>query len=148
MSQIPTQRSLRSQQGRHPPPADTKHGLVDLCPNPMDGERHETYVDARVEALHGLHQANVALLDEVSHGQPIPAVAAGDMNDKSKVREHELTRGAQVFLASIALCQLLLLFAGQDWNAADPVQISVEAAERTGKSQITIPGDDCCTCGH
>src|SRR5882757_5924435 len=106
----------------------------------MDGERHETDVDARIEALHGLHQANVAFLDEITDGQPIPAVTAGDVNNKAKMREDELTRSAEVIFAPEALCERLLFFPGQNWNTADPVQISVEAAERTGQSQITIPG--------
>jgi len=33
-------------------------------------------------------------------------------------------------------------------NTADPVQVSVEASERTGKSQVTMTRDDCSTCGH
>jgi hypothetical protein len=64
------------------------------------------------------------------------------------MRKYELTRGAQVILAPKAFSQLTLLVAAQNWNTADPVQISVEASERTGKSQVTLTGDDCSTCGH
>lgn len=44
----------------------------------------------RVEALYRLHQANVALLDQVSLGQAVAAIATGDMYDKTQVGEHHL----------------------------------------------------------
>jgi hypothetical protein len=62
--------------------------------------------------------------------------------------KNELARGAQIILAPKALSQFALLLAAQNGNTADPVQVSVEAPQRTGESQVTITGDDCGTCGH
>jgi hypothetical protein len=70
------------------------------------------------------------------------------MHDEAQMRKHELTGGAQVILAPKAFSKLALFVAAQNWNTADPVQVSVEASERTGKSQVTMTRDDCSTCGH
>jgi len=39
----------------------------------------------RVELLHGLHQADVALGDDLAHGQAIAAVTHGDLGHEAKV---------------------------------------------------------------
>ena len=58
---------------------------MDLRTNPMDGERHEPHADVRVEPLHGLHEADVAFLDQVADLQAVAGIAASDVDDKPKV---------------------------------------------------------------
>jgi hypothetical protein len=121
---------------------------VDLGADPVNAKRNESHVDVRIEALDGLHEAYVALLDQVSHRQPVPAVAAGDVHYESQMRKNELACGLEVVVAPEALGQLALFLAAENGNTADPVQISIQAPQRTGQRQVTITGDDCGTCGH
>src|SRR5262249_21126884 len=100
------------------------------------------------EALHGLHQANVTFLDQIAHGQSVAAIATGDVNDKSKVRQHQLPGSIQVPAEAEALSQVTLFFAAQDWNSANSVQVSIQASQGTGQREVAVAGDQCGTCGH
>jgi hypothetical protein len=51
-----------------------------------------------IEALHGLHQADVAFLDQVAHLQAVAVVATGDVDDEAQVRVHQFAGGVEVFL--------------------------------------------------
>ena len=72
-----------------------------------------------IEFVHGLHQPNVSLLDEVLEGQPHPPVSLGHADHQTKVPLDESLSGAFVsrFGESGKLCllavrqQLLLAYA-------------------------------------
>src|ERR687895_203067 len=57
------------------------HGLTD----PPRGVRGEPETPIRVELLHGLHQADVALLDEVLEGKPVASVLLGNADHEPEV---------------------------------------------------------------
>ena len=50
----------------------------------------------RVEALHGLHQADVAFLDQVAVRQAVAQVLARDRDDQAQVRQHQASGGLEV----------------------------------------------------
>ena len=70
----------------HPPVAQDV--LVDLGLDPVDRERREPHAALGVEALHRLHQADVAFLDQVGLRQTVAHVVAGDGHHQAQVRHH------------------------------------------------------------
>ncbi len=66
------------------------HGVTD----PPAAVGREATALARVEAVDRLHQAEVALLDQVLQRHAAAAVAAGDGDDQAQVGLHELGAGA------------------------------------------------------
>ncbi len=71
---------------------------MDFRLDPVHGKRHQAHTHFRVEALHGLHQADVAFLDQVSLGQTVAGIATGDMDDKTQVGEHHLPSRPKILL--------------------------------------------------
>jgi hypothetical protein len=65
-----------------------------------------------IEALHGLHQANVAFRDDFGHGQAIAAIAHRDLRDQAQMAGHHLMGGfgVLVFLPALGQHELLALF--------------------------------------
>jgi hypothetical protein len=45
-----------------------QHILVNLGANPMHRERHQAHTHRRVEALHRLHESDIAFLNQIAHG--------------------------------------------------------------------------------
>ena len=62
--------------------------LVHLGFDPMHGERHQAHADRWVKAFDRLHEADIALLDEVVLGQAVTAVAARHLHYKAQVSKH------------------------------------------------------------
>ena len=65
----------------------------DRLADPPRGVRRELEALAPVELLDGVHQPEVALLDEVEQGQPGRLVLLGDGDDEAQVGLHELALG-------------------------------------------------------
>jgi hypothetical protein len=59
--------------------------LVDLGLDPVHGIAHQAHALVRVEALDGLHQADIAFLDQVAVRQPIAQVLAGNRDHEAQV---------------------------------------------------------------
>ena len=72
---------------------------MDLGADPVQRERHEPHAALGVEAAHGLHQPDVAFLDQVGLRQPVAQVVARHGDDQPQVRQHELARGVEVVVA-------------------------------------------------
>ncbi|MCY1353997.1 hypothetical protein D9M69_403530 [compost metagenome] len=104
--------------------------LVDLGANPVHGERHQAHAHFRVEALHRLHQADVAFLDQVALGQAVTRVALGDVHDEAQVGQHQLPGRLQVLLVVEAFGQLALLLDAQQRNAVHRVHVGFEVGPR------------------
>ncbi len=65
---------------------------MDLGLDPVHGEGHQAHADLRIEALHRLHQADVAFLNQVALRQAITAVRACHVHYKAQVAQNELPR--------------------------------------------------------
>ena len=65
----------------------------DRLADPPCGVRGELEALAPVELLDGVHQAEVALLDEIEQGQSRRLVLLGDRHDQAQVRLDELALG-------------------------------------------------------
>ena len=102
----------------------------------MHGEGHQPHADLGVEALDGLHQPDIAFLDEIAHRQTIATVATRDMDDEAQVRQHELARGVEVVIAAQPARESLFILAGKHRDSAYGVDIGVEAADRSDKNGV------------
>ena len=67
-----------------------------------------------VEALEGLQQAEVALLDEVEHVCPLTVVLEGHLDDQPQVRCHQALTSHPVVLDVPASGEVELVFGAQE----------------------------------
>ena len=71
-----------------------------------------------VEALHRLHQADVAFGNQVEQRQAVVGVILGDLHDQAQVRLDHV--GAGLFVALLdARGEFDLLFRGEQWGLSD-----------------------------
>ena len=103
---------------------------MDLGLDPVHGVADQANALVRVEALDGLHQADVAFLDQVAVRQPVAEVLARDRDDQAQVRDDQPAGGGQVAVVAQAPGELGLLFLGQQGDAVDGADVGVEVAER------------------
>ncbi|MNC43857.1 hypothetical protein D3C75_927400 [compost metagenome] len=92
----------------------------------MHGKGHQAHAHFRVEALDGLHQADVAFLNQVGLGQAIACIATGDMYDETQVGHHHLPSGLKILLIIETLAQITLLLDRQQRDAVDRVHIGFQ----------------------
>src|SRR5262249_21011013 len=95
-----------------------------------------------------LHQADIAFLNQIADGQSIAAIASCDVHNETQVRQHELSGGAQVVAPAKTDSELALLLTAQHGNAADPLEISIDAADRAGQGEVSVTGDEGGASGH
>jgi hypothetical protein len=105
---------------------------VDLGSDPVHGKRDQPDPVVGVEPAHGLHQADVALLDQVAQRQSIAGVAPGDMHHEAQVVQDQLARGIEILPVAQFARQTLFLVRVQDLDAADRCHVVVEVAYRDG----------------
>src|SRR5207253_11377387 len=101
----------------------------------------EAHADVGVETLHGLHETDIAYLDDVAERHAIARVAAGDVHDEAQVRHHELAGSLEVAVIAETLGEFGLVLARQHGDAAHLVHVRVEASDRTGHEEVTLAGD-------
>ena len=89
-AQVEEQLALRLRRGDLDEPPVAQDELVDLRPDPMQRKADETHATLRVEAAHGLHQPDVAFLDEIRLRQAVARVFAADRDHQPQVRQHKL----------------------------------------------------------
>ena len=99
---------------------------MNLGLDPVHGKRHEAHALRRIETLDGLHQADVAFLDQIGLGQPIAGITAGDMHHEAQMRHDQTPRGFEITLFVEAEPQLALLLGGQHGNAIDGLNVAIQ----------------------
>ena len=88
-----------------------------------------------IETAHGLHEADVAFLDQVGLRQPIAQVLAADGDDQPQMRQDEVLRGVEVVVAHQAAAELDLLLGGEQRKAIHRLDVLVQAPQRGGGGQ-------------
>jgi hypothetical protein len=81
-----------------------------------------------IELLHRLHQADVSLLDEVGHLDPVRAILVRDLDDEAQVRGDELVGRIQIAVLCVQASQALFLVDSKKRIAVDLRQIHGERA--------------------
>ena len=116
---------------------------------PVHRKRDQPHPFVRVKALDCLHEANVALLDQISLSQTVTGIAAGNMYDEAKMREHQLSRRVNALLVKQALCQLALPLGGQHSNATHRLNIGGQIGAGRHIQHCTVRQRQCTRCiGH
>jgi hypothetical protein len=105
--------------------------------------RQLPHAAVRIEALDGLHEADVALLDQVGMGQAVAEVAARKGDHEAQMREHQRPGGVQVLVLPETPGERALLFGAQDWKAVDGLDVSLEAPRRHRHRKRTGQGQRC-----
>jgi len=83
-----------------------------------------------VETFDGLHQADVAFLDQVTQGQAITGVTAGDVHHEAQVGEHQITGGVQIFVEVQPLGQLTFFVDAEHGHAVHRADIGIQVVTR------------------
>ena len=104
--------------------------LVDLGLDPVQRVADQPHALLGVEALDGLHQADVAFLDQVAVRQAVAQVLARHRHDQPQVRQHQPAGGLQVALVAQLARQVRLVFCRQHRHAVDRRDVRVEVAQR------------------
>src|SRR5690606_9469303 len=86
--------------------------FVDFSLDPVHGKGHQTNTFFRVEALDGLHQADIAFLNQITEGESIAVVGAGNVHYKTQMGHNQLACSVEVAVVVEIFCQLLLLLGG------------------------------------
>ncbi|CFP68372.1 Uncharacterised protein [Bordetella pertussis] len=130
-AQVEEQLALRLGGGHldQPPVADDE--FVDFGLDPVHGERHQPHPALGVEALDGLHQADIAFLDQVGVRQAVTQVLARHRHHQTQVRHDQFARGLEVAFVAQAARELAFLFGGQDGQAVDGGNVGIDGAKRT-----------------
>ena len=103
--------------------------LVDFGLDPVQRERNQPHSALRVEALHRLHQADVAFLDQVSVRQAVAEVVAGHGNHQAKVGHDQPAGGVEVIAFAIRAREAQLFLRGQHRHPIDRLDVGVDAAD-------------------
>ena len=106
--------------------------FLDGGADPPHGVGREPEAALRVEALHGLHQADIALRDDLVHGQAVAAIAHGDLGDQPQMAGHQPMRRLDVLVLTKALGEHVFLARLEHREAPDLVQVAREAGAFCG----------------
>jgi hypothetical protein len=103
--------------------------LVNLGLDPVQRVADQAHALVGVEALDGLHQADVALLDQVGVRQAVAQVLARGGNHQPQVRQHQLSGGFDVAGVAQLARKALLFLLRQHRQAVDGRDVGVQVAQ-------------------
>ena len=120
----------------------TQDVLLDrgLDPPHRIGRKAEALVG--LEALHGLHEADIALRNDLVHRQPVAAIAHGNLRNQAQVARHQLVRRRRVLMLAPTLGEHVFLFRFQHRKVADFSQIAAQSAfskRQIASSHFSLP---------
>jgi hypothetical protein len=122
-AQVEEQLALRLGRGDLDDTPVAQDELVDFRLYPVHREGHETHALGRVEALDRLHQADIALLDEVRLGEAVAAVAARDVHHEAQVGHDQFPRRLYVVLVRQAFGELPLALDAEYGNGTHRLHV-------------------------
>lgn len=105
-----------------------QHVLVDLGLDPVNRERHQTYAVRRIKAFDGLHQTDIALLDQIGVRQTVAQIAPRNRNDQAKVGKNQLARRFDIFFFAKLRRQPKLFLLAQDRKLFGCLNVSIDIA--------------------
>jgi hypothetical protein len=102
--------------------------LMDFGADPVDRKGHQPNSALGIEALDGLHQADIAFLNQVGLVESVAEIAARDRNHHAKVGENQGAGGVDVVAFQETPGQRSFFFLAQDREPIDRLDIAFEAA--------------------
>ncbi len=99
---------------------------LDALLDPPGGVRAESCPAVRVEVVHCLDQAEVALLDQVAQTHAAPAVLLRDVHHQSQIAPHELLSRLRVVFLRDPLAVYVLLLSRKQGGLVDFLEVVFE----------------------
>ena len=75
-----------------------------------------------------MHEADIALLNQVGQFDAVVSIFMGDLDDKAQIRDHQLFRRRHIIVLLELDRQFELLFRGQEGIAVDLGDVDVQRA--------------------
>ncbi len=119
-----------------PPVVEDK--TQDVGADPPGSVGRQFHAAVRIVPLDGLHQPDVALLDQVHDVAVGAAVLVGDLDHKAKVGGHEGGRGLHVAGFGVAHGQRVLFIRGQQRMALDLPKIDLQRIELRQRRRLRL----------
>ncbi len=114
--------------------------FLDRRPDPPHGVGRKPEALVGIEALHRLHQPDIAFGDDLADRQPIAAIAHGDARHEPQMRGDELVRSVAVAMLAPALGEHVFLLRLQHRKLSDLFEVARQSAMRANTRQTS--------CGH
>jgi hypothetical protein len=112
--------------------------VLDVGADPPDRVGDQPDLLVRVELLHGLHEADVALLDEIRHPEAVGAVLERDLHHEPQVGlDQPVTRALVALVAELA-SEPPLLLDREERDLVDLAEILVEGAAAAGRRAVHL----------
>ena len=99
--------------------------------DPVHGKGHQASAAVRIVVTDGLHEADVAFLNEVRIGQAVSEKASGDRDDQAEMAENEPLGGLHVTVVAKTDGQGPFLLGRQDRSTLGCAHEGFEVSERT-----------------
>ncbi len=115
--------------------------------DPVDRERDQAHAAFRVEALHRLHQADVAFLDQVGVRQAIAEVAARDGDHEAQVRDNKFPRRFEIVGVAEAPGERALFLGAEERKAVHGLDVRLQTSrghwygQRQGRLHIQFSSE-------
>src|SRR6185312_573338 len=135
LAQVEEQLALRLGGGNFHDAPVAQDEFVHLGANPVHREADQSHAVVGIETLDGLHQADVAFLDQVGHLQAVAGITARDVHHETQVRHHQLARRIEVFLVAVAVREIPFFLDGQHRNAMHRADVRIETTDYAGNGQ-------------
>ena len=112
--------------------------FLDGGANPPHRVGREAEALVGLEALDGVHQADIALRDHLGDGQAIAAIAHGNLGHEAQMGRDEFLRSARIFVFLVALGEHELLVRLQHRKLPDFLEITGETTLGREDGQIGL----------
>ncbi|MPN07587.1 hypothetical protein SDC9_154858 [bioreactor metagenome] len=104
--------------------------FVNFRLDPVHGVADQTHALIGIEAFDSLHQAHIALLNQVAVRQAIAQVLARDGDNQTQVGHHQTPGGVQIIVFFELASVVLLFLKGEHWHTIDRRDIGIQVAQR------------------
>ena len=105
----------------------------------MHGKGHQAVAAVRIEVRDGLHEADVALLNEVRVGKAVAEIAARDGDDETQVADDELLQRFAVVARVNGERQRMLFFGRKHGRRFGKAKIGFEVADSHQRGWLRGP---------
>ena len=104
--------------------------LMDLGLDPVHGVRHQAHALGEVKSFDGLHETDIAFLNQIGMGQAIAQVLARHAHHEPQVRHDQLTRRIEIVVVFQTTRKVLLLLQGEHGHFVHRRDVGVQMPQR------------------
>ena len=112
--------------------------ILYVSPDPPDGIGDESVALVGIKLLHGMHEADVAFLNEIGELESVVPIFMGDLDDEPQVRDDEFFRRFHIIVLHQSYGKAKFLIRSQNGKAVDLRNIEIECPGYSGNFQSCI----------